>query len=60
MKTGGPMLVKSQVKEEVQKHEMRSGEEFMVRLEEVIVGLIKHAAARAKANGRKTLTAHDL
>ena len=50
-------MVKSQVKELT---ELKVSKDVYDALEEKVKQIIKEAEQRAKANGRKTLMAHDL
>jgi len=52
------LVVKSKVKEVVKKQNV-SGD-FAEALNEVLIGLVEQACARAEANGRKTVGARDL
>lgn len=52
------LVVKSAVKDVLK--EVRVGGDFLDALEKAVEGLVKKAAERAKANGRKTVKACDL
>jgi len=52
------VVVRSKIKEHAEG--MNVSGDLAGALSEKVVGLIKAAAARAKANGRKTLKPHDL
>jgi len=52
------LAVKSAVRKQVGK--MRVSGDFWKALDDAIANLLKAAAARAKANGRKTIRAADL
>jgi histone H3/H4 len=54
------LVIESRAKELVKAAELRSGEEFIAALNETVAGLVKSAAARARANGRVTLQPQDL
>lgn len=53
------VIVKSAVRE-ILKGEYNVSEEFLKALDADVVALVKRAAERAKANGRKTLKARDV
>jgi len=53
------MIVKSAVRE-LLKGKFNVSEEFLQKLDAEVAALVKKAAERAEANGRKTLKARDL
>jgi len=54
------LVVASQVKEAIKKHEMQCAGDFCDALDKHLEEIIAKAAARAKSNGRKTLRAGDV
>jgi len=52
------LAVKSAVRKELKS--MRSSKDFFKALDKYLSSTISGAAARAKANGRKTVRGHDL
>ncbi|MBI4009654.1 MAG: DUF1931 domain-containing protein [Candidatus Aenigmarchaeota archaeon] len=55
---GKSLVVKSAVRASLKG--MRSGGDFFKALDEKVAHILKHAAERAKGNGRKTLRGVDL
>ena len=55
-----PYITKSGVREFAKRTDMRVSGEVFGALEKFVEDALKKAAARAKANGRKTLKAMDL
>ena len=53
------LVVGSKVKEAIKKEDCNTAGDAVDALSEVVAGLIKKAAARAKANGRKTVRGVD-
>jgi len=52
------LIVKSAIRELV-KGKANVGEDFLKRLDADVAAMVRRAADRAKANGRKTLKARD-
>ena len=50
----------SRVREIIKKQKMNMSGDFLKGLSKKVEGLVKEAAARAKANKRKTVRAYDL
>ena len=53
------LVVGSKVKEEIKKHDCNTAGDAVDALSRVVEGMVKKAAERAKANGRKTVRAED-
>jgi hypothetical protein len=60
MKTAPQMVVTSRVKEVFKGQKMRAAGELVGAVNEVLFGMLREAASRAKANSRSTVRAHDL
>ncbi len=54
------LVVQSKVKEVVKKADVNVAGDFADALSTKVDGMIREAANRAKANGRKTLRSYDL
>mgnify|MGYP001615752975 CR=1 FL=1 len=53
------LVVGSKVKEEIKKYDCNTAGDAVDALSKVVEGMVKKAAERAKANGRKTVRAED-
>ena len=53
-------VVKSKVRELFREADMKASADVMDELGYRVTRAVKHAIARAKANGRKTVKAHDV
>lgn len=58
-KSMDPLFVGSKVKAEIKKHGCNTAGDATDGLNNWIYWLVQQACARAKANGRKTVRAHD-
>ena len=55
------MIVQSKVRDYIKElGDYKVGGDLLKALDDVLAGLLKKAANRAKANGRKTVSARDL
>ena len=59
-KSAGDLVVKSKVKELLAKKNCHSSSDVAAAISNVVAWYLEQAAARAKANGRKTVRGHDI